>query len=104
MCRYGAVDLARVVQLVQQLPCPVECRMSTGHSLVRGHSRCCQLGPYAGVRIWLRLQGALADLSPHGLRIQIKDRADQGEGEEVGRLGRKPLPRLARAARAIAAA
>jgi len=104
MFRYGAVELVGLVKCVQQLSGLVERPMGTGHSLVHCRSRCLYLGPYVCVTVWLVLQRALADPPPHGLRIQIKDRADQGEGEEVGRLGRKPLPCLARAARAIAAA
>ena len=53
MFRYGAVELVGLVKFVQQLSCPVERRMSTGHSLVRDHSRCFQLGPHAGVTVWL---------------------------------------------------
>src|SRR5215831_5647175 len=104
MCRYGAMELVGFIKSVRQLSCLVERRIGTGHSLVRGRSRCLYLGPHVCVTVWLVFQRALADLSPHGLCIQIKDRADQGEGEEVGRLGRNPLPRLARTAYAIATA
>ena len=100
--RHGAVELARYFKIVQPLPCPVERRLSTGHGLSCCRSSFLYLGKQFFTSVWRFLPHALADLSPHGLRIQIEDRTDGHEGQAVLGIGLHPAPRLVPAARNFA--
>ena len=67
--RYGAVELARVVKLLEKLPGAVVSCVGAGHSLAHCCGSFLDLGTHACGTVWPFLHRALADLAPHGFHL-----------------------------------